>query len=209
MGLRSSLRDKLGATGAAIGTVGVAIVTIIFVLAGLWLEFGGIYHAFAHCSTGDGLIAVFVPPYAWYRSVEFFFWLGRGGLTTSEQREVRHFVDSIAKSVEFFGEERDVPGADDPEALDRLTWEVKSTVEEMLAHSRQVTDRVLERIHPDLPFHYRSQFCRGLEHMKDAIDEVERGRRYSGSRSFRKACEQLDAWVGWYEGHVPEFRHIH
>lgn len=38
----------------------------------IWLEFGGIYHAFSHSAIG-GYFSVIIPPYAWYRSIEFFW----------------------------------------------------------------------------------------------------------------------------------------
>jgi len=36
-----------------------------------------LYHAFKHYGVGDGLVAVFVPPYAWYRGLHFFYWLAK------------------------------------------------------------------------------------------------------------------------------------
>jgi len=56
-----------------------------------WLEIGGIYHAFKHHSTSDGFIAVFIPPVAWYRSIEFFFCGNRIGIgrTYLENNNIR------------------------------------------------------------------------------------------------------------------------
>ena len=39
----------------------------------LYGEGAGIYHAFKKHDIGDGLIAVFIPPYAWYRSLEIWW----------------------------------------------------------------------------------------------------------------------------------------
>jgi len=66
--------------------VWASIVTTLFIIIFLWLEFAGIYHAFAHHGVRDGFISVFVPPYSWYRSVDFIFWIARRGdrLTTKE-----------------------------------------------------------------------------------------------------------------------------
>ena len=47
-------------------------ITLLY-LAMAWLEFGGIWHAADKHSTNDTLVAIFVPPYAWYRSIEFFW----------------------------------------------------------------------------------------------------------------------------------------
>lgn len=48
-----------------VGTVGLAIF--------LWLQFGGLYHAFSRHPNGDGIAAVLIPPWAWYRSIEYFW----------------------------------------------------------------------------------------------------------------------------------------
>ncbi len=50
-----------------------AILSIFLSIAFCWASFGGIYHAFKGHGTADGFIAVFIPPYSWYRSMEFFF----------------------------------------------------------------------------------------------------------------------------------------
>lgn len=39
----------------------------------LWLEGGGIWHAFEGHGIAQGICAVCVPPYAMFMSVEFFF----------------------------------------------------------------------------------------------------------------------------------------
>jgi hypothetical protein len=49
------------------------LLTTITWLAFGWVELGGIVHAFKDHSVGDGFAAVVVPPWAWYRSVEFFW----------------------------------------------------------------------------------------------------------------------------------------
>jgi len=56
------------------------IIIAVLVWAGIiWGEFGGLYHSFKHFGFRDGLVAAFVPPYSWYRSVHFFFWLNERG----------------------------------------------------------------------------------------------------------------------------------
>lgn len=58
----------------------MALFTILWTIIGIsttgafvWLEFGGIFHAFSRHGMSDGLLAVFVPPVAWYRSIEYFW----------------------------------------------------------------------------------------------------------------------------------------
>lgn len=41
----------------------------VFFGAFMYLEFGGLYFAFSRHGTEHGMIAIFVPPYAWYRAV--------------------------------------------------------------------------------------------------------------------------------------------
>ena len=59
--------------------VWASIVTMLFIIIFLWLEFAGIYHAFAHHGVRDGFISVFIPPYSWYRSIDFIFWIAQRG----------------------------------------------------------------------------------------------------------------------------------
>ncbi|MBC8484578.1 MAG: hypothetical protein H8D45_00875 [Bacteroidetes bacterium] len=47
--------------------------TTILGLGFIWIEFGGLYHSFKKHSLAEGVIATFIPPVAWYRSVEFFW----------------------------------------------------------------------------------------------------------------------------------------
>ncbi len=61
-----------GKVTAAHGVLGMSMVVAMWA-GGLWLEFGGAYHAFTKHGNGAGLIALIVPPIAWYRAVEFFF----------------------------------------------------------------------------------------------------------------------------------------
>jgi hypothetical protein len=48
------------------------LTTVIWLAVG-WGELGGTVHAFKGHGVGDGFAAVVVPPWAWYRSVEFFW----------------------------------------------------------------------------------------------------------------------------------------
>jgi|ERR1700675_905626 len=48
------------------------LTTVTWIALG-WIELAGIVHAFKDHGVGDGFAAVVVPPWAWYRSVEFFW----------------------------------------------------------------------------------------------------------------------------------------
>lgn len=47
------------------------LLSVLFGLVFIWAEFGGIYHSYS--KHNDVLLAIFIPPVAWYRSVEFFW----------------------------------------------------------------------------------------------------------------------------------------
>ena len=88
-----------------------AILAVAFTMIFIWGETGGLYHAFKHYGVRDGLIAVFVPPYAWYRGLHFFYWLAQGAtektqitkpseypeLTPEEKNELYAIIDKAFK----------------------------------------------------------------------------------------------------------------
>ena len=45
----------------------------ILILVFIWGEFGGLYHSFKKHSLTETFIATFIPPVAWYRSIEIFW----------------------------------------------------------------------------------------------------------------------------------------
>lgn len=47
------------------------LIRVFLIALLVWGEVGGVYHAVKHHS--DGVMALFVPPVAWYRSIEMFF----------------------------------------------------------------------------------------------------------------------------------------
>lgn len=47
--------------------------SLLMMLVFGWLELGGLYHSASAHSGADFALAFFVPPFAWYRSVEFFW----------------------------------------------------------------------------------------------------------------------------------------
>ncbi len=73
------------------------IFGVILTIVLIWGEFGGIYHAFKHHSVADGFIAAFIPPMAWYRSVEFFFCKKRGGFLNLAKKTQRESAEGLPK----------------------------------------------------------------------------------------------------------------
>lgn len=49
------------------------IYTAIFYVVMIYFQFFGIFHAFNSHGSGDGIITVILPPFAWYRSLEFWW----------------------------------------------------------------------------------------------------------------------------------------
>ena len=50
-----------------------ALLGILVFIGGSYLEFFGIYHSFSKHGVKDGLISVFIPPYGWYRAIEYWW----------------------------------------------------------------------------------------------------------------------------------------
>lgn len=63
----------------------VALGSIILVPTIFYLEFGGIYHAFKKHGNTDGWIAVCVPPYTFYRALEWFWHDDYAGIDWNKQ----------------------------------------------------------------------------------------------------------------------------
>lgn len=49
------------------------VMVLMYWVVGAWLEIGGVAHAFIGHGTKSGVVAMLIPPVAWYRSVEFFW----------------------------------------------------------------------------------------------------------------------------------------
>lgn len=62
-----------GQTAEAIVWIPVFALKAILLVVPLWAEFGGLYHAYDGHGFGHAVVAFFIPPYAWYRSAEFFW----------------------------------------------------------------------------------------------------------------------------------------
>jgi hypothetical protein len=177
----------------------VGFFQVIIVLGMLWGEFGGIYHSFKHYGVGDGLIAVFVPPYSWYRSIEFFFWMKRGGLTKAERNEIGHFGKSIRTMNNAMNVLQEstlgIVGTIEQEKLN----ESLNLMRESLREAQNVRDEVLSKLHPDLPSHYREEFCEGI---RLTIQGFER----ANPQISLKGQLLQDKWGDWYEAHIHELR---
>ena len=50
------------------------LIGLSFVLFLGFVDLYGIYHSFSKHSLSSGVISVFVPPFAWYRAAEGFYW---------------------------------------------------------------------------------------------------------------------------------------
>lgn len=178
----------------------IGFLQVIVVLGMLWGEFGGIYHSFKHYGVGDGFIAVFVPPYSWYRSIEFFFWMKRGGLTKAERVEIGHFAKSIelrnkAMNVLQRSMSGEIVGTIKEEKLN----ESLNLMRDSLREARNVRDKVLSKLHPELPSHYREEFCEGTRLMIQGFE------RADGQISLKGQLLE-DKWGDWYDAHLHELR---
>lgn len=49
------------------------IKVVVFLVVLVWLQFGGIYHSATKHSSSDLVLTILIPPYSWYRSIEFFW----------------------------------------------------------------------------------------------------------------------------------------
>jgi len=178
----------------------VGFLQVLIVLGILWGEFGGIYHAFKHRGVGDGLKAVFVPPYSWYRSIEFFFWMRRGGLTKAERIEIGHFGKSIqlkneAISVLNEGISGEIVGTIEQKRLNESLNLMRGSLRE----AQNVRDGVLSKLHPDLPTHYREEFCEGIRLTIQGFEKAD-------PQISLKGQLLQDKWGDWYEAHLHELR---
>jgi len=175
--------------GRLIGLVSVVVV--------LWLEFGGIWHAFAHYGVTDGLISVFVPPYAWYRSVQFFFWLGTKhkakkteAFTESEIEELNHFSMSLYL---LEGLDREFKPTD--EDMEKMVSQMRVILNE----SEQVSNATLAKLHPNLPKHYREEYCEAMRLMIYSVDNTD-------AKSLVEGWRLMYEWSIWYEEHWEEIQ---
>jgi len=175
------------------------ISQVILVLGLMWGEFAAIYHAFAHHSTRAGFIAVFIPPIAWYRSIDFIFWIIKGGgLTGEEKDEIVHFIESINLTSEannMLNEE--VSKSPNGTVAKEIEDEGIRLVKESLKESRNVRDEVLSKLHEDLPMHYRDEFCKGSELYFQSLNTGDVTTQVKGVRL-------LTRWDKWCETHLSE-----
>ncbi len=173
----------------------------ILILAFLFGEGAGIYHSFKHHGVRDGLVAVFIPPYSWYRSVDFIFWLGKGGLTSVEKEELKHFFNSmkaVQESFDILAKELSSPGivgTIEEESSQRIRWLLNDGLKE----AQNVRDDVLRKLHPELPIHFRDEFCEGVRLCIDGRDDVDAQMQMKGQWL-------LDQWGAWYNDNIEEIR---
>lgn len=60
---------------------------VVMFVTGMWLEFGGIYYCFVYQGVGYGAASIFIPPYAFYKSLEFAYRLAAGTLPSTEDKQ--------------------------------------------------------------------------------------------------------------------------
>jgi hypothetical protein len=175
------------------------IFQVILVLALMWGEFAGIYHAFAHHSTRAGFIAVFIPPIAWYRSIDFVFWIIKGGgLSGEEKDEIGHFIESInltSEAINMLNEE--ISKSPNGIVAKEIEDECIRLVKESLKESRNVRDEVLSKLNEDLPVHYRDEFCKGSELYFQGLSTEDVATQVKGVRL-------LTRWDKWCDIHLNE-----
>jgi len=174
---------------------------ILLLLGFLWFEFAGIYHSFAHLGVKDGVIAIMVPPYSWYRSIDFIFWLKKGEkgrLSKSERKEIQHFINSLNlknKATKLMNEnikkEKILTGSLDKEIFNDITNLLKGSLKE----SQNVRDEILLKLHPDLPKHYREEFCEGIRLYLQGTDKLDYKMQLQGQIL-------VEEWWNWYENNI-------
>jgi hypothetical protein len=127
---------------------------VFFVVAFLYLDFGGIYFAFARHGTHHGIIAIFVPPYAWYRAISPLW------DTPKWQQEALDSIESVAYVVlnaqsadpamradmaERIPKLRRLYQRQTPEFRASLDQSLAALVELMDAIGRDILDEILRR----------------------------------------------------------------
>ena len=152
------------------------LLKIIGVLGGVLfalLEISGIYHAAFHHSSGDAALAFFVPPYAWYRSIESFY-----HTTESDDTSIQDLSEDMDLCVYFLNE--GISGSVEPE---QLYGEVKEYSKKINLYQklrlRQLKDMVISYIMYQIAFD--EALLESLEYSK-TVDKF----------SFRKT-EKLDS----------------
>lgn len=181
--------------------ISVILAVLIWTVM-LWGEFAGIYHAFAHHGIADGFISVFIPPYSWYRSVDFIFYLARDGLTKAERDEIRYFIDSINLSERAFKIlNKEASKSNDPVFTidEEIEKKILDLLRKSLKKSQNVRDEILSKIHPKLPQHYRDKFCVGIKLSITGMEDRDPLIGFEGQWL-------LDEWGDWYNANLHEIR---
>lgn len=177
-----------------------AFLSAILLLAMIWGVFGGITHAFKRHSIGEGIAAVFVRPWAWYRSLEFF-WHQEARWSKSERSEVSHFTVSLheennARQLLFKGPEPTTEAIKVDITPEEFT-QVLAYHRAALNRAQNVSDRVLDKLHPELRPHYRYEFQHGIDLQLTGIENRDAQKQALGQML-------MDKWIDWINPHEDE-----
>lgn len=195
MGLKNNIAEFF------YGVFGFIMGAVMF-FAFTWCQFGGVYHAFKHHGTIDGVITVLVPPYSWYYGIEFFFCSERkhDGLSKADKNEFLHFVNSIQLSHQATQILVDsMSGKIIGEIPQEKIEESLSLFRQALRESYNITDKVLAKVHPDFPYHYREEFYKGIELVIQGYEKMD-------PITMLQAQALLARWENWYSAHIQEIR---
>jgi hypothetical protein len=149
------------AGGAA--SAGCGLVTVLPILALVWGEFAGVYHAARSHGMGDAAIAFFVPPYAWYRSIEYFWHDdGRQALDSNSAK--------LFRSIELFNEANALArnAADARSGSVAYRDEAMRKLESAEAVALEVDIQWLERQMTGLGHSFRDDYIWGLRRIRNA-----------------------------------------
>ena len=122
--------------------------------------------------------------------------------TAAEKDELRHFTRSLHANSEanaildpFTGGEPECRIGSIPESQ---VVELKSFYRTALSHAESVSDGVLDKLHPDLRGHYRSEFQGGISLFLAGLeyDSHVESRDDAVARQL-KGQVLLDKWLGW------------
>lgn len=109
------------------------LISGIKIIGGLlfaFLEVSGVYHAAVDHGSGDAAIAFFIPPYAWYRSIESYY----------HQSELDNFTNQeLSYDMEFcvYYLNEGISGASEPEEIQLGAIRYSQTISRYSEEKRQ------------------------------------------------------------------------
>jgi len=133
----------------------------VILICSLWVGYGGVYHAFTAHSATDGFVSAFIPPYAVYRSIEFFWHkkdnnhgasIAHKEKNNNKYEGLDNFLGSVLEKIEIRDEGVYKYFNSDKEKLKSLLSMVRRgmnrlSVEEVLGYL-VINDEILQRASP-------------------------------------------------------------